>query len=180
MKIRFNAKKIAVLAILVAFGLISFIFESLFEPVPGAKLGLSNIFSLAALIMYSPLEAFTVVALRTLLGSVFAGNFSALMYSFTAGMVSCAASSLLVYFVYPNISFTAVSIVSAVLHNLTQYLVFVLLSGAKITFGFLALYLVLLAVVSGAVVGGALILVFRGVPKSSFDKLLTNHKGETI
>ena len=96
MKIRFNAKKIAVLAILVAFGLISFIFESLFEPVPGAKLGLSNIFSLAALIMYSPLEAFTVVALRTLLGSVFAGNFSALMYSFTAGKVSSAASSQLV------------------------------------------------------------------------------------
>ena len=73
------AKKIAVLAILTALSLITFIIESLFPPliIPGAKMGLANVFSFAALIMYSPIEAFAIVAIRTVLGAVYAGNFSA-------------------------------------------------------------------------------------------------------
>ena len=86
---RFAAKKIAVLALLTGLSLITFIIESLFPTlvIPGAKPGLANIFSFTALIMYSPLEAFIVVALRTGLGAVYAGNVSALLYSFTGGVV---------------------------------------------------------------------------------------------
>ena len=54
------AKKIVVLAIFTALSLITFVIENQFPPLllPGARMGLANIFSFAALIMYSPWEAF--------------------------------------------------------------------------------------------------------------------------
>ena len=50
-----SAKKIVVLAIFTALSLITFVIESQFPPLllPGARMGLANIFSFAALIMYS-------------------------------------------------------------------------------------------------------------------------------
>ncbi len=170
---RFAAKKIAVLALLTGLSLITFIIESLFPTlvIPGAKPGLANIFSFAALIMYSPLEAFIVVALRTGLGAVYAGNVSALLYSFTGGVVSMAVSSLLMYFVYPKISILSVSIAAAVAHNITQNAVFALLSNSVLMFVNLP-YLVLLGILAGAVVGGVTMLLFRGVPMNAFEKVI--------
>lgn len=169
---KFAAKKIAVLAALTALSLIAFIIESLFPPmfIPGAKMGLANVFSFAALILYSPVEAFIVVAARTVLGAVYAGNFSALLYSFTGGVTSMAISSLLMYVVYPKISVLSVSVISAVAHNVTQCAMFMLLTGSYLTFGYMP-YLVLLGVLSGAIVGLAITLVFKGVPLSVFEKV---------
>ena len=168
------AKKIATLSVLTGLSLVTFIIEGLFPPlgIPGAKMGLSNIFSLTALIIYSPWEAFVVVAVRTLLGAIYAGNVSALMYSFTGGVVSMAVSSLLIYTAYPKISVMSVSVAAAVAHNITQNAV---LSGSALMFGYMP-YLVLLGVLAGAIVGGATMLVFRGIPQSTFNRLLPEKK----
>ena len=167
------AKKIAVLAIFTALSLIMFIIENQFPPlfVPGAKLGLANIFSFAALIMYSPVEAFIIVAIRTGLGAVYAGNVSALLYSFTGGIVSMTVSSILMYTVYPRISIMSVSILAAVAHNVTQNIVFVIISGTTLTFGYMP-YLVLIGILSGAIVGAVTMLVFKKVPQSIFERAL--------
>ncbi len=172
-KSRFAAKKIAVLAILTGLSLLTFMVESLFPSmiIPGAKPGLANIFSLVALIMYSPAEAFCVVAVRTFLGAVFAGNLSALAYSFTGGIASMAVSSVLVYAVYPRVSAMAVSVAAATVHNITQNIVFAFISASVLTLGYMP-YLILLGVVSGAVVGGLTMLIFRGVPQSVFEKVI--------
>ena len=167
------AKKIAVLAIFTALSLIMFIIENQFPPlfIPGAKMGLANIFSFAALIMYSPIEAFIIVAVRTGLGAVFAGNVSALLYSFTGGVVSMAVSSVLMYTVYPRISVMSVSVLSAVSHNITQNIVFVIISGTALTFGYMP-YLVLIGVLSGAIVGGIIMLLFKKIPQSVFERMI--------
>ena len=169
----FNAKKIAVLALLTGLSLIAFLIESLFPPmiIPGAKPGVANIFSLAALIIFSPAEAFIVVAARTLLGALFAGNFSAIMYSFTGGIVAMTVSSLLLYVAHPKISVMAVSVAAAVSHNITQNLVFAFLNGSLLYLAELP-YLTLLGVIAGAIVGCATMLIFKGVPESTFEKLL--------
>lgn len=171
------AKKIAVLALLTALSLITFIIESLFPPliIPGAKMGLANVFSFAALIMYSPAEAFIIVAVRTVLGALYAGNFPAVLYSFTGGVVSMAVSSVLMYTAYPRISVMSVSVAAAVAHNITQNVVFVIMSGTALMFGYMP-YLVLLGILSGAVVGGVIMLIFRGVPKSAFEKVIFEKK----
>lgn len=172
-----TAKKIAVLAMFTGLSLIMFIIEGLFPPmiIPGAKMGLANIFSFAALIMYSPVEAFIVVAVRTGLGAIYAGNVSALLYSFTGGVVSMAVSSVLMYTAYPRISVMSVSVAAAVAHNITQNVVFVFLSGSALMFGYMP-YLVLLGIVSGAIVGGVTMLVFRGVPTNAFLKVINEKK----
>ena len=175
------AKKIATLAIFTALSLIMFIIENQFPPmfIPGAKMGLANIFSFAALIMYSPVEAFIIVAIRTGLGAVYAGNVSALLYSFTGGIVSMAVSSVLMYTVYPRISVISVSIVAAVAHNITQNIVFVIISGTTLTFGYMP-YLILIGILSGAIVGGVIMLVFKKVPISVFERTLGTKKTEKI
>ncbi|MEG2158819.1 MAG: Gx transporter family protein, partial [Clostridia bacterium] len=126
-----STKKIVTLAMLTAMSLVMFMVESLFPPmfIPGAKMGLSNIFSLLTLVLYGPIEAVIVVVIRTILGSVFTGNISTLLYSLSAGLVSIAVSSLLLILVYPKISIISISVVSAVMHNLTQNVVFCVVSG---------------------------------------------------
>ena len=169
----FNAKKLAVLGVLTALSLITFLIENLFPPliIPGAKLGLANAFSFTALIMYSPVEAFIIVAARTLLGAIFSGNISAVMYSFTGGVVSMAASSLLLYLVHPKISVICVSVIAAVLHNVTQNIIFALLYSAPVAFSYMP-YLILLGVLSGAFIGAAVTVLIKRVPTSAFAKVV--------
>ena len=169
---RFPAKKIAVLALFSALGLIVFIIENQFPPlfVPGAKMGLANIFSLSALILYGPIEAFIVVAARTVLGSLFAGNISMLMYSFTGGVISLALQAILMYTAYPKVSVMAVSIAAAVLHNIVQNAVYVLITGTTLMFSYMP-YLALIGILSGAIVGAIVTIIFKKVPESIFMRL---------
>lgn len=180
MKAKSNlSRRIAVIAMLTALSLITFLIENLFPPliIPGAKLGLANAFSFAALIMFSPLDAFIVVIVRTLLGAVFAGNVSAVMYSFTGGIISMAVSSVLMYVVYPRISLIAVSVISAAVHNLTQNAVFVLVSDTSLAFSY-APYLLLIGAISGALIGAVITLLFKRVPQSEFERFVQSVKRE--
>lgn len=176
-KSKFTAKKIATLSVFVALGLITFLIENQFPPllIPGARMGLANIFSFAALIMYSPLEGFLVVIIRTALGAIFAGNPSALLFSFTGGIVSMTLSSILLYAMYPKISVMAISVAAAVAHNITQNLVFVLESGTVNMFVNLP-YLVLLGILSGSIVGGVILLIFKRIPQSVLEKAIDDRR----
>ncbi len=175
MKSRFPAKKVAMLALFSALGLIVFITENQFPPlfVPGAKMGLANIFSLAALILYGPIEALVVVAVRTVLGSLFAGNVSMLLYSLTGGVISLALSAILIYIAYPRVSVLAVSVAAAVLHNIVQNAVFVLVTGTSLMFSYMP-YLALIGVLSGAIVGAVVTIIFKKVPESVFVRAAYN------
>ena len=166
-----TTKRIAADALFTALGLIVFLIESLFPPlfIPGAKMGLANIFSLAALVLYGPADAFAVVAARTLLGSMFAGNIASLMYSLTGGCAAMAVSAILIYALYPKVSIIAVSIVAAIMHNIVQNLVFVGISQTALTFSYMP-YLALLGILSGAIVGLAVMLIFKRVPLSVFER----------
>lgn len=176
----FNAKKLAVLGVLTALSLIAFLIENLFPPlfIPGAKLGLANAFSFIALVIYSPAEAFIIVIARTVLGAVFAGNISAVMYSFTGGMVSMAVSSLLLYLVHPKISLICVSVIAAAAHNVTQNIVFVAVYSTPVAFSYMP-YLILIGALSGAFIGAAVATVVKRIPINTFHKIL-NKKGGKI
>ena len=165
----FTARRVATLAVLTAMGLIMFMVESLFPPLflPGAKMGLSNIFSLLTLMVLGPTEAIILVVIRTTLGSIFTGNISTLMYSMTAGLVSVVVSTILVEFVYPKVSIVAISVVAAVMHNLTQNVVFCLVSNTPEMFAYMP-WLALLGVVAGIIVGFAVWFILRAVPARVF------------
>ena len=169
---KFTARRVAMLSVLCAMGLITFMIESLFPPLflPGAKMGLSNIFSMLTVFLLGVPDAIVLVVVRTVLGSMYS-NMSALIYSLTAGLVSVLATSAMVEFLYPKISVIAVSVVAAVLHNLTQNVVFCLVSNTPEMFAYMP-WLALLGVVAGIIVGFAVWFILRAVPLKIFASVL--------
>lgn len=90
-----------------------------------------------------------------------------IMYSFTGGMVSLAVSAALMYLVYPRISVMAVSIAAAVVHNIVQNAVYVLVTNTPLMFTYMP-YLALIGILSGAIVGAVVSIIFKKIPESVF------------
>lgn len=167
---RFTAKKTAVLALLCALSLLAFLLEGLFPPMffPGAKMGLSNIFTFLALVLFGGAEAGITVLAKCLLGAVFGGNFSALMYSLPASFAALAAEYLLYRLCFPRISLVAISVFAAVIHNLTQNVVFCLVTDTPQALFYLP-YLAAIGAVAGVAVGFAVFLAVKRLPKKLTD-----------
>ena len=126
-KPRFSGRRLAVLGVLAALSLAVHTIESAFPPlfgIPGAKLGLANLFSMLALVLYGPLDAILILLARTLLGAAIAGNASSLLFSLSGGGVSLLLAIVLVRFLVPRVSYLAVNIAAAVIHNIVQVAVF--------------------------------------------------------
>jgi heptaprenyl diphosphate synthase len=84
-------KKITRLGLLTAIALTIFMIEAQIPPVvpiPGVKLGLSNIVTVFAVFVFGAGEGAAVLFARIFLGAVFAGNFSTIFYSAAGG--ACA------------------------------------------------------------------------------------------
>lgn len=163
---RYGIRKVATLAVLTAMSLIVFVIEAQFPPlfIPGAKLGLANIFSLFVLLLYGPAEAAFVVICRSTLSAFIVGPISSLLYSLPAGLVSVALSALLIKTAFPKISIISVSVAGAVLHNAVQNTVFVLLNRAPEMLAYMP-YLALIGAVNGAFVGFVVHLLVRHLPE---------------
>ena len=83
-----KTKKLTVMALLCAIALTIFMVEAQIPspvPLPGVKLGLSNIVTVFAVFVLGPVEAAVILAGRIFLGAVFAGNFSSILYSAAGG-----------------------------------------------------------------------------------------------
>lgn len=86
-----KTRKIALLGLLTAIALTIFMLEAQIPPVvplPGVKLGLSNIVTVFAVFALGPGEAAAMLAARVFLGAVFAGNFSSILYSAAGGALA--------------------------------------------------------------------------------------------
>ena len=165
-----TSKKLVTISLLTAFSLIAFIVESVFPPiiVPGAKMGVSNIFILISLIVFGPSEAFIITVIKCVLGSILVGNVGGIIYSLPAGIVSLIAEILLLYF-KPIFSAVAVSVVGAVLNSTVQNITFAIITGDGDIIAYLP-YLSIISAVSGIIVGLTAVLIIRYVP---FRKLYT-------
>lgn len=134
---------------------------------PGAKLGLSNLFSMLALVVYGPLDALLILLARTLLGAFVAGNASSLLFSLSGGGAALLVSILLIYFAVPRVSYLAVNIAAAVMHNIVQVAVFVWETSTLANFSLLP-YFALVGVLSGAAVAAVGLLLFKRIPERIF------------
>ena len=79
------------MAMLCAVALIIFVVEAQIPalvPIPGIKLGLSNIITVFAVFTLGSWEAAMILAVRIFLGAVFAGNFSTILYSAAGGALA--------------------------------------------------------------------------------------------
>ncbi len=117
-----KTKRLAELALLTAVALIIFIIELRIPDIiliPGVKLGLANIITVYAVYKYSAKETAMIVFTRVILGAVFGGNISAMIYSMS-GAVFCLIGMLAVKKIVPMNYIWLSSILGAILHNTGQ------------------------------------------------------------
>lgn len=125
-----KAKRIAELSVLTAVSLIIFIVELQIPnpfPIPGIKLGLANIITVFAVYHYKAYEVAMIVTVRLLLGSVFSGNFTALIYS-ASGAFLCLLGMLLLKRMIDEKHIWIASVFGAVLHNTGQIIAAVIVT----------------------------------------------------
>lgn len=117
-----RVRKLTELAVLTAVALIIFVIELQIPnpfPIPGIKPGLANIITVYAVYHYRAAEVAALVTVRLLLGAVFTGNVSALIYS-AAGAYLCLAGMLLLRRWIDEKHLWISSVFGAVLHNTGQ------------------------------------------------------------
>ncbi len=117
-----RVRRLTELAVLTAVALIIFIVELQIPnpfPIPGIKLGLANIITVYAVYHYRAYEVAALVTVRLLLGSIFTGNLTALIYS-AAGAYLCLVGMLLLRRWIDEKHLWMASVFGAVLHNTGQ------------------------------------------------------------
>lgn len=117
-----DVKKLTKLALLTAAALGIFVLELQIPspvPIPGVKLGLSNIITLVVLCLFGWKEALAVLLVRIVLGGVVTGQVGALPYALAGGLLSFGAMLLCKRFIREK-QLWVLSVIGGFFHNLGQ------------------------------------------------------------
>lgn len=126
-------------------------------PLPGVKLGLANLVTVFALYTLTPSNAFVILVLRCVLGSLF-GGLSGLAMSLTGGIQAFWTMALAKKL--PCFSIYGVCILGAAAHNLGQVLAASVMMGSLYTFYYLP-FLLVTALGTGFLTGTVCAHAFR-------------------
>ena len=133
-----QTKRLTRNALLAGLALIIFIIElqiPALSPVPGLKLGLSNIITVYAIFVLTPRDALEILTTRILLGTFLSGNLSALMYS-AAGGLMCYLTMLGLRHVLTPKQIWIASAMGAIAHNLGQILAAIAITKTPALFSY--------------------------------------------
>lgn len=159
-----KTKKLAVLGLLSAIALTIFMVENQIPPLvplPGIKLGLSNIVTVFAVFFLGAKEGIAVLAVRIFLGAVFAGNFSTIIYSAAGGALAILATIGAKSILKPDQIWVA-GCLGAIAHSIGQMVVAVAVTGTPGLLAWLPI-MILCSMVTGCFTGlCAQYLVKRG------------------
>ena len=164
---RFSTKAITACAVLAALALALSYLEAFFPPLlplPGVKLGLANIVTVYALYALGASSALAILVVRCLLGSLFAGNASALLFSLLGGLAAMLVMIGLSRF--RRLSIYGVSVGGAAAHNCGQVAAACLTLGSGAPLYYLPILLGA-SLLTGAVTGVAAACLFRALRHTS-------------
>ena len=159
-----KTKKLVFMALLTAISLVVWVIEAQIPPpvpVPGVKLGLASVVTLSAMLLLGRKEALAVLLVRVLLSAVFAGSFSAILFSLTGGVLSWAVMALLIK-PFPDKLEWVVSVFGAIAHNAGQLLAAIAVTRTPSLISF-APVLLASAIVTGAFTGVAAMYLHRAL-----------------
>ena len=169
---RWTTKNIALCAVLAALALGLSTLEGLFPvslliPLPGVKLGLANIVTVFALYRLGAGAALAILVTRCLLGGLFAGNLSAMLFSVLGGVTAMLVMILLQRLVWPRLSVYGVSLGGAAAHNVGQMAAAVITLGSTMVLGYLP-FLLAVSLVTGTLTGFVTALLLRAAQHIRF------------
>ena len=146
------------MAMLTAIALIIFVIEAQIPPpvpIPGAKLGFANIITLFALFWdrkkLTTVDVLMILVCRILLGAVFTGRATVLIYSFAGGMTSFAVQATLRR-VVTNRQIWVCGAIGAVVHNIGQIAAAILVTGSVAVAAYLPV-LIISGIATGLLTG---------------------------
>ena len=119
-----KTKKLALMALLTAIALTIFVVENQLPapvPIPGVKLGLANIITLVTMLLLGKKEAGAVLLVRVLMGAMFAGSPSTLLFSAAGGALAWLVMCLTVG-LFGEKQLWIVSALAGLAHNAGQLL----------------------------------------------------------
>ena len=160
-----KAKKIAFCAVMIALALAlsyaeRFIPLQLVIPMPGIKLGLANVVTLVALYRLKGRYALAILVPRCILGALFGGGITGLLFSLTGGLLALLVMSLLARL--KGLSVYGVSVGGAAAHNCGQVAAAVLTLGNTAPVYYLPTLLTV-SLFTGALTGLVTACLFRGL-----------------
>ncbi|MBQ5884817.1 MAG: Gx transporter family protein [Clostridia bacterium] len=151
---KIQTKKITVLALFSAMAIIFSYIEAILPPIwsaiPGIKVGLANIVTVALLYRFSIKEASIVAFIRIIIIALLFGNAMTLMYSIAGFVLSIAIMAILKK--TGMFSTVGVSIAGGVFHNLGQIIVAMIVLQTK-EIGYYMIILAITGTVAGILIG---------------------------
>ena len=127
-----DIRNITNIALLTAMALAISLLEHMIPlpvPIPGAKLGFSNMIILITLYMYGFKSALIVGVLKSFLLMLITGSVSAFFYSIAGAILSSIAMAISLKYLSKIASFIGISEIGAFFHNLGQILVAMVFMG---------------------------------------------------
>ena len=150
-----NLKKVLTLTIFISISLILFSLESFLpQPIPGGKIGLSQIVTLLVLVWYGWREALLVVLFRVVIGNIILGTLfnPIFLLSFSGALVSLFVMSV-VYYNFKSFGIVGISIFGAVFHNIAQLFLAYLFIIKQVEIFWLIPYFFGVSIISGLLIG---------------------------
>ncbi len=168
------------IAVLSAFALALYGVESLIPtPIPWLRLGLANIVTLVALVLYGFRTAMTVTLIRVILGSLFTGTFlgPSFLLSFGGGVTSTAAMGLTYRALKDVFGPVGLSLIGAFFHNAAQLTLAYFLFIQRIEAMFvIAPVIILIGTLTGVANGAVSGLMIKNLLKNEFGKIQNDNK----
>ena len=159
-----KTKKLALMALLTAIALTIFVVENQLPapvPIPGVKLGLANIITLVTMLLLGKKEAGAVLLVRVLMGAMFAGSPSTLLFSAAGGALAWLVMCLTVG-LFGEKQLWIVSALAGLAHNAGQLLTCALVVKTPGVFAY-APILAISGVLTGVFTGFAAMYLIRAL-----------------
>lgn len=149
-------------AVALILSLVERLLEPLFAFMPGVKLGIANVAVLLALVLDGAVSGITVLLVKCLFGAIFSANITSLIFSLSAGITSFTVQYLILTLGKNKVGIIAISVVGALVHNLTQILVASLIVQTNLIM--LALVLLPMGFIAGVFTGFASYYTIKSIP----------------
>ncbi len=159
-----KTRKLTVMALLCAIALTIFMLEAQVPspvPIPGVKLGLSNIVTVYAAYALGGKSGAAILFARIFLGAIFSGNFGTILYSAAGGLLAILTTIGLRLVLKENQLWIA-GCLSAIAHSVGQMIAAIWITGTPSLLIYLPI-LIFCSIIAGAFTGlCAQLLIKRG------------------
>lgn len=165
-------KKVPYLGLLLAIALILGYVESLIPnilPIPGFKLGLSNLAVVLCLFLFGWQDALILTIIKAVLSSLLFGNLSMMIYSLSGAIFSCLI--MILFRKMKKIHAPGISALGGMSHNMAQvYVAYTIVHTAGVLYYLPVLMLV--GVLTGTILGIICSLVIKPIKKVVYSRCI--------